>query len=578
MLGDATGGKAQNLLQMSLAFGQMASTGRLMGQDLLQMINAGFNPLKEISRTTGEDVIELKKKMEKGGISLEMVKNAFRTATSAGGSFNQGMEKASKTLSGLFSTMLDDVDAAKRAFGKEIIEGLNLKGIVQLVSLAAQKFGEWFKGLDKGTKGALLAVPVILVGAATAMLGLVVAAKLASLAFGVLMGVMNFLQITTLLNVVSWVAWTAASFAASAATLVIKAAVWLLNAALTATNVLLGLVYAAALLFIGLGVAAVFVLIAGAVWGVVQAGTALFDALSIIPTTSGPVAEILGLFKEWWTALKNVAAVAQKDLPMAWELLQLELAIAVGQITDLWPPLWAFIQEGFDAVWELVVFRFKTGFREGVAEVLNVMSEFLSVLPMHKAFREQFGLNAEAMEQFRAKIEEANNEAGAVAKDRLSNALAGFKVEEGPATKAAKQAAQDWYNQFGEELLGEEEESIWTRLVEGIGPEMAKGGAALEDTQKKAKALKDEFKNVDAVAFGSAEALSRIAAFSAGLEKRPTPGSYAANQDRKIEVAQGAGPGEGVGGRITEMLKEIRDGIQKGNEKPNVEVDEAALA
>lgn len=47
-LGDVTGGDATRFNQMALAFGQMAASGRLMGQDLLQMINAGFNPLQEI--------------------------------------------------------------------------------------------------------------------------------------------------------------------------------------------------------------------------------------------------------------------------------------------------------------------------------------------------------------------------------------------------------------------------------------------------------------------------------------------------------------------------------------------------
>lgn len=49
MLGDISGGNAQKMNQLTLAFAQMQSTGRLKGQDLLQMINAGFNPLQVIA-------------------------------------------------------------------------------------------------------------------------------------------------------------------------------------------------------------------------------------------------------------------------------------------------------------------------------------------------------------------------------------------------------------------------------------------------------------------------------------------------------------------------------------------------
>jgi tape measure domain-containing protein len=51
---------------MSLAFAQMYTTGKLQGQDLLQMINAGFNPLIAISEKTGKSVKQLKEEMSKG--------------------------------------------------------------------------------------------------------------------------------------------------------------------------------------------------------------------------------------------------------------------------------------------------------------------------------------------------------------------------------------------------------------------------------------------------------------------------------------------------------------------------------
>lgn len=151
-LGDVTGGDAQRFNQMALAFGQMSSTGRLMGQDLLQMINAGFNPLQEISRTTGKDMGFLKDEMEKGRITVQMVRDAFVSATAAGGQFDGLMQKQAQSLTGLFSTMIDDTEAAQREFGKMLVSTLGLKDALQGVSTVAQSIADGFKSVSEGTQ------------------------------------------------------------------------------------------------------------------------------------------------------------------------------------------------------------------------------------------------------------------------------------------------------------------------------------------------------------------------------------------------------------------------------------------
>jgi tape measure domain-containing protein len=107
MLGDISMGNKDKLAGLTLAFSQVQSTGRLMGQDLLQMINSGFNPLTIISQKTGKSMATLKDEMEKGKISAGMVADAMKTATSEGGLFYQGMDRGSRTLQGVWSTLMD---------------------------------------------------------------------------------------------------------------------------------------------------------------------------------------------------------------------------------------------------------------------------------------------------------------------------------------------------------------------------------------------------------------------------------------------------------------------------------------
>lgn len=148
MLGDISGGNRERMRSMTLAFSQMSSAGRLMGQDLLQMINAGFNPLQVISEKTGKSMAELKDEMGEGKISVEMVKQAFKDATSEGGRFYGMMEKQSETLEGRFSTLNDAYtlmirsisDGALPVIKQEVIEVTKL---VEKTTENIAAFKEW---------------------------------------------------------------------------------------------------------------------------------------------------------------------------------------------------------------------------------------------------------------------------------------------------------------------------------------------------------------------------------------------------------------------------------------------------
>jgi tape measure domain-containing protein len=153
MLSDVTGGNNERFKLLALAFSQTSAAGRLMGQDVLQMINAGFNPLQQISKTTGESLIDLKKRMEDGGISAEEVRKAFEDATAEGGMFNGMTDRLSQTVSGKLNIALSDLEqklaAAGEAMGPLIVQLLDtftrlkpiLNAIVNLVDGISQGLG-----------------------------------------------------------------------------------------------------------------------------------------------------------------------------------------------------------------------------------------------------------------------------------------------------------------------------------------------------------------------------------------------------------------------------------------------------
>ena len=115
MLGDVSMGNAERLGSLTLAFSQVRAAGRLTGQDLLQFVNAGFNPLQEMSGRTGKDMATLRKEMEDGLVTFADVQQAFRDATGEGGRFNDMLGRIAETPAGKvqqFKGMWDEVKVA----------------------------------------------------------------------------------------------------------------------------------------------------------------------------------------------------------------------------------------------------------------------------------------------------------------------------------------------------------------------------------------------------------------------------------------------------------------------------------
>ena len=171
MLGDISGGNREKMRSMTLAFAQMSSAGRLMGQDMLQMVNAGFNPLQQISEETGKSMAVLKKEMEEGKISVDMVQQAFKNATAEGGRFHGMMEQQSQTLEGVTSTMSDAYtlmtrsisDMALPAIKEQIVETTKL---IEKITENINAFKEWAsvnQSTVYGLKNASIAIAALAV-------------------------------------------------------------------------------------------------------------------------------------------------------------------------------------------------------------------------------------------------------------------------------------------------------------------------------------------------------------------------------------------------------------------------------
>lgn len=105
MLGDVASGLGKDKLDpLITAFGQIAAKGRLMGGELLQLREAGFN----LAEAMGITNAKLEQLVEDKAVKFEDVRKAFEKVTSEGGKFYNLMDSQSKSLGGVISNLSDE--------------------------------------------------------------------------------------------------------------------------------------------------------------------------------------------------------------------------------------------------------------------------------------------------------------------------------------------------------------------------------------------------------------------------------------------------------------------------------------
>lgn len=229
-LGDISGGNKSRMASLSLAMGQVTSMGYLQGQDKNQFVQAGFNPLQELSQMTGTPMSKLLQMMEDGQITARNVEQAIEHATGAGGKFHGMMEKQSQTLFGKWSTLVDTIqDRAIKLSGSinsPIAEVVDL--ITKAVPKIFDKIQALFKLIADGIKFVIKYKEEFL--ALAAVIGTVMAVcKAYSIALAAYHAIMTVVTVATKI-------WTGVQ--------------WLLNIALTANPIGIIIVAIAALIAI----------------------------------------------------------------------------------------------------------------------------------------------------------------------------------------------------------------------------------------------------------------------------------------------------------------------------------------
>lgn len=150
MLGDISQGNADKLNRVAMAYGQMSSAGKVSLEDVKQMIEAGFNPLQEISEATGESMASLYDRISDGTLAVDEITASMERATSEGGKYFQSMEKQSKTFNGMISTLKDN---AMQLLG-DVVEPISSAMTEELLPSAIEAIEQLQEAFEEqGTQG-----------------------------------------------------------------------------------------------------------------------------------------------------------------------------------------------------------------------------------------------------------------------------------------------------------------------------------------------------------------------------------------------------------------------------------------
>jgi len=219
MLGDTAGGNAQKLDSITRGFTKAMLKGKVDMESLNMIAEAGVPIFTELAASMGTEVgADFFKMISAGEVATDDLIGAFDRMTRKGGVFFGGMEIASRTQSGLWSTLKDNVALTAAAIGQQILpiskqytrQAIELAGnirewvnankeligqrIQDTLSFITSNLGNFLR-IARGVLSVIAAIVAVSVTLKTVMLASAVATKAWAIAMGVLKGVMFALNL-----------------------------------------------------------------------------------------------------------------------------------------------------------------------------------------------------------------------------------------------------------------------------------------------------------------------------------------------------------------------------------------------
>lgn len=166
-LGDVAAVTNIPLSELTFIYGQIQKEGKLLLQDMRQLTTRGVPLQEELQAVLGVTEEQFRDLRSQGKITADAVTDAFKRMTDEGGIFFKGAERSSKTLFGVWSTLIGVAEQLAKKVGEELAPSL------KLAATAAIALSNGLKAVND----ALFGFPAVLVAVAIGLGSIALIAK-----------------------------------------------------------------------------------------------------------------------------------------------------------------------------------------------------------------------------------------------------------------------------------------------------------------------------------------------------------------------------------------------------------------
>ncbi len=152
-IGDISALLNQPIGEMATLYGKAKVAGVLMSEDINQFTERGVPLIQALAKQFGVAEVQVKKLASEGKISFGDMDKALTAMTSTGGRFAGGMEKQSKTLGGMWSTLTDNIGMTLTKLGEGLVTAFSGKdavgGLISFTGTIQESVASWSESIGR---------------------------------------------------------------------------------------------------------------------------------------------------------------------------------------------------------------------------------------------------------------------------------------------------------------------------------------------------------------------------------------------------------------------------------------------
>jgi len=146
-LGDLSAGTQKPIADFVDIFGKVKASGVASMGDINRLADRGVPVFQELAKVMGVSSEEVRGLVGSGKVGFTELKQVMENVVGAGGLFEDSMKKQSGTMSGLWSTLKDNVLFVIEDIAKALVDGFDIKGLLGDGILSVQSLKESIAGI-----------------------------------------------------------------------------------------------------------------------------------------------------------------------------------------------------------------------------------------------------------------------------------------------------------------------------------------------------------------------------------------------------------------------------------------------